>query len=86
MENNTSCQTVTIEEIMEILPYCIPNQWRTQMALLPKDMWDIPPNIEKVLLKIYDTDFPWEKPPFKGMRRMWIRDISHTKVTEEKNE
>ena len=76
----------TMNEIMELLPYCIPNQWTSQMALLPREMWTIPPNIEKILLKIYDTDFPWEKSPFKGMRKMWIRDInsSPTTVREEK--
>ena len=64
----------TITEIMELLPYCIPKQWTSQMALLPRSMWSIPPNLERVLLKIYETDFPWDETPFKGYRRMWIRD------------
>ena len=78
--NDTSYPTII--EIMKILPYCIPNQWTSQMALLPRSMWRIPPNIEEVLLKIYDTNFPWDEAPLKGCRRIWVRDISPTSKTE----
>ena len=83
VDSDTSCQTVTLKELMEILPYCIPSQWTSQMALLPRNMWSIPHKIEEVLLKIYETDFPWEEPPYKGARRIWIRGVSHTNVTEK---
>ena len=76
---------ITMEEFKRLFPYCIPEQWRVQMALFGKDDWSlIPIDLRDTITKIFETDFPWEKTPMRGARRIWLN--SEFKLKGDKNE
>lgn len=64
---------ITTKEFKALFPFCIPERWRVQMALFAKKDWSlIPVELRDTMTKIFETDFPWDRTPMKGYRRIWI--------------